>query len=141
MRYRVFLDTNILISGIFFHGNESKILDMTEIDLITCEDVVEELKKITVKKLKYLGERSLEIALSELDRALSDIEVIPKAGYAKKLKTAEQLINHRKDIPILAAGLEVSPDYFISGDAHFFTEKVKNIVKVKTAKEFLSETA
>lgn len=45
MRYRLFLDTNILISGIFFEGNESKILDMTEIDLITCEDVVEELKK------------------------------------------------------------------------------------------------
>ncbi len=27
MRYRVFLDTNILISGIFFEGNESKVLD------------------------------------------------------------------------------------------------------------------
>ena len=40
MRYRIFLDTNILISGIFFEGNESKILDMLEVELITCEDVV-----------------------------------------------------------------------------------------------------
>jgi len=47
MRYRIFLDTNILISGIFFEGNESKILDMVELDLITSEDVVDELKKIT----------------------------------------------------------------------------------------------
>jgi predicted nucleic acid-binding protein len=52
MRYRVFLDTNILISGIFFEGNESKVLDMVEIDLITCEDVVEELRKVVLKKLK-----------------------------------------------------------------------------------------
>ena len=55
MRYRIFLDTNILISGIFFEGNESKILDMVELDLITSEDVVDELKKITKKKLKYFG--------------------------------------------------------------------------------------
>ena len=54
MRYKVFLDTNILVSGIFFEGNKSKILDMTEIDLVTCEDAVEELRKVTVKKLKYL---------------------------------------------------------------------------------------
>jgi predicted nucleic acid-binding protein len=38
MRYRIFLDTNILISGIFFEGNETNLLDMTEIDLITCEE-------------------------------------------------------------------------------------------------------
>ena len=113
---------------------------MAEIDLVTCENVIEELRKITIKKLKYLGDRSLEVALLELDRAVSDIEVMPKTGYAKKIKAAEQLITHTKDVPILAAVLEVLPDYFISGDAHFFTEKIKNIVKIKTAKEFLSET-
>jgi predicted nucleic acid-binding protein len=47
MRYRIFLDTNVLISGIFFEGNESVLLDMTGIDLITCEDVGDELHKIT----------------------------------------------------------------------------------------------
>src|SRR3972149_8624042 len=117
MRYKVFLDTNILVSGIFFEGNESKILDMTEIDLVTCEDVVEELRKVTAKKLKYLGERPLEIALSELERALSDIEIIPRSKYFKKLKIAEQLITHKKDIPILAVVLATTPDYFLSGDS------------------------
>jgi len=73
MRYRIFLDTNILISGIFFDCNESKILDMPEVELITCEDVVYELKSVTKKKLKYLDQRNLEIALIEVDRALSDI--------------------------------------------------------------------
>jgi len=68
MRYKVFLDTNILISGIFFEGRESKVLDMVELDLITCEDVVKELRSVVVKKLKYLKERTLEIALSETEK-------------------------------------------------------------------------
>lgn len=112
---------------------------MTEIDLITSEDVVEEVKKVTIKKLKYLGDRPLEVALSELERALSDIEIIPKVEYIKKMKVANQLINHKKDVPILAAVLAAAPDYFITGDFHFFTETIKSIVTVKNAKEFLSE--
>lgn len=139
MRYKVFLDTNILISGIFFEGNESILLDMAEIDLITCEDVIEELQRITKKKLKYLGERSFEIALLELQRALSDIEIIQRSKYIKKIKMAEQLIGHKKDVPILAAVLTVNPDYFLTGDIHFFSEKVRNVVNVKTTKEFFAE--
>ena len=139
MRYKIFLDTNILISGIFFEGNESILLDMTGIDLITCEDVVEELQRITRKKLRYLSERSLEISLSELQRALSDIEIIPRVKYIKKIKTAEQLIGHKKDVPILAAVLASKPDYFLTGDLHFFIEKVKKVVNVKTTKEFFAE--
>lgn len=60
MRYKVFVDTNILLSGIFFEGNESTILDLVELDLITSEDVIDELKKVIRKKLKYLKERTFE---------------------------------------------------------------------------------
>jgi len=37
MRYRIFLDTNILISGIFFEGNEAKILDTGDLHFFTDE--------------------------------------------------------------------------------------------------------
>ncbi len=50
MRYNVFVDTNILLSGIFFEGNESRILDLVEIDLITSADNVAELRKISLQK-------------------------------------------------------------------------------------------
>jgi len=33
----------------------------------------------------------------------------------------------------------VNPDYFLTGDAHFFTAKVKSIVNISTAKEFLAK--
>ena len=45
MRYKFFLDTNILLSGIFFEGNESKVLDFVELYLITSEDVSENCGK------------------------------------------------------------------------------------------------
>ncbi len=139
MRYGIFLDTNILISGIFFEGNESKILDMVELDLITSEDAVDELKKITKKKLKYLGRRTLEIALSEIDRALYDIEILSSKKYMEKFAKAKELITHEKDIPILAAALHAKVDYLLTGDSHFFTDKVKAVIKVRTTREFLDE--
>jgi putative PIN family toxin of toxin-antitoxin system len=139
MRYKVFVDTNILISGIFFKGNEAKILDMPELDLITGEDVVDELKKITKKKLKYLGERTIEIALLEIDRALCDIEILPGKKYIVKFTRAKELIAHEKDIPILAAALYAKANYLLTGDSHFFTDKVKAVIKVRTAREFLNE--
>lgn len=139
MRYKVFLDTNILISGIFFEGNESEILDMVELDLITSEDVIDELKKITKKKLKYLGNRTLEIALLEVDRALYDIDILPREIYEGNILEAKKMITHKKDIPILAAALYANVDYLITGDSHFFTYKVKDVLKVRTTREFLEE--
>ena len=137
MRYKVFVDTNVLLSGVFFEGNESKILDLVEIDLVTSDDVVDELRKVVRKKLKYLKERTFEIAFAETEKALTDISIIPRSKYIHKLKKSGSLITHKKDVPILAAVLYAKPDYFLTGDAHFFTEKIKNIVNVLTAKEFL----
>ena len=139
MKYKVFVDTNILLSGIFFEGNESSILDMVELNLITSEDVVNELRKVVRKKLKYLEERTFEIGLAEIEKALSDIVIIPRTKYSHKLKEAEFLIKHKKDIPILAAVLYAKPDYFLTGDAHFFTDHIKSIVNVMIARDFLAK--
>jgi putative PIN family toxin of toxin-antitoxin system len=139
MRYKVFLDTNILVSGIFFEGNESRILDLVELDLVTSEDVVDELRKVVKKKLKYLKERPFEIAISETEKAITDISIIPRSKYNHKLKEAEALVTYKKDAPILAAVLYAKPDYFLTGDGHFFTDKIKSIVNVATAKEFLAK--
>ena len=139
MRYRVFLDTNILLSGIFFEGNESRILNFPEVDLITCEDCVGELHRVVRKKLKYLGDRSLELALLELEKALSDIEVLRRPKYRAKINAAEKLLSHKKDIPVLAAAITIKPDYLLTGDRHFLTSKIRKVLNVKTSSEFLSE--
>jgi predicted nucleic acid-binding protein len=138
MKYKVFVDTNILLSGIFFEGNESSILDLVELGLITSEDAVFELRKVVKKKLKYLKERTFEIALAETEKALSDIVIVPRTKYSHKLREAEALMKYRKDIPILAAVLYIKPDYFLTGDMHFSTDQIKKIVNVINARDFLS---
>ena len=137
MRYRIFLDTNILISGIFFTGNESKILDLVEIDLVTAEDVIDELHKVVHKKLKYLTDRTYEIAIQEMNRAVSDIVVLKNKNYQHLISKTERLITHKKDARILAAVLAAKPDFFLTGDAHFFTDDVRRVIPVMTAREFL----
>ncbi len=91
------------------------------------------------KKLKYLKERTFEIALVEIEKALADIVVIPRTKYSHKLREAEFLIKHKKDIPILAGVLYVKPNYFLTGDTHFFTDNIKSIVNVITAGNFLAK--
>ncbi len=59
--------------------------------------------------------------------------------YSHELKKAEFLIKHKKDIPILAAVLYVRPDYFLTGDAHFFNDNIKSIANVVTAKDFFAK--
>jgi predicted nucleic acid-binding protein len=74
-----------------------------------------------------------------MERALSDIGIIPRLSYNQKIKDAEKLISHKKDIPILAAVLFAKPDYFLTGDVHFFADKVRKVVTVMTAKDFLDK--
>jgi len=39
----------------------------------------------------------------------------------------------------LAAALYANADYLLTGDSHFFTDKVKSELKVRKAREFLDE--
>jgi len=39
----------------------------------------------------------------------------------------------------LAAALYANADYLLTGDLHFFTDKVKSKLKVRKAREFLDE--
>jgi len=42
MKYKVFVDTNILLSGIFFEGNESSILNI--LNVTTAKDFLAKIK-------------------------------------------------------------------------------------------------
>ena len=51
MRYRIFLDTNVLLSGIFFEGNEAKLLLYLEIP-----DEVEVYRLLGEKEITLLSD-------------------------------------------------------------------------------------
>ena len=43
LRKKIFVDTNVVISGTFFEGNESKLLSLEDVVLHTSDVVVKEL--------------------------------------------------------------------------------------------------
>ena len=139
MRKRIFVDTNIIISGIFFAGNEAKLLSLEEIDLYTSDVVIKELKDVALSKFKSLKMEDKRLALMEIERSLVDLElIIAEKDYRKNIKKAEELIRKEKDSKILAAVLTISPDYFVTGDKDFHNPRIKQLVEVRYTKEVLT---
>lgn len=130
---RVFIDTNILISGIIFKGNEHKILNLCikkKINLLLSEYVIKEAHRVFSKKFPehlYLLKNTLDILNYELIK-------IPKK---EEIKKHTYLTKDITDLPIVISAINAKPDYFISGDKDFFTNKIRQKLKVVTSKEFL----
>jgi len=75
------VDTKRPSSGIFFDGNESRILDLVELDLVTCEDVLMNAKS-GLGESSNIEERPFEIALAEMDKALTEYFNSSSVKYA-----------------------------------------------------------
>ena len=128
---RIMLDTNIIISGLAFAGNERKLLNTAyrkNATLIISEYVALETK--AVLKKKFPGKENL---LDELNNHFK-VEI---AGLPSKeeITEAESIIREQKDAVILATALRVKPDIFVSGDLDFHTSKITSLINVMHSKE------
>ncbi len=131
--FRVILDTNILLSGLFFNGNERKILEMflqEKIHLILPEHVVAEAKEVIQRK--SIGFGKLSIKSEGLFELIANKAQIPKLSeYGHNFSKAKEIVRDRKDAPILAAVLSVEHDYFLSGDKDFIVLGLKTHISTK----------
>ena len=140
MRKKIFIDANVIISGTFFEGNESKLISLENVDLYTSDVVIEEVKDVAMRKFKSLKMEDKRIALMEIERSLVDLEVIVKEkDYKKSIEKAKKFILKEKDLKILAAVITINPDYFVTGDKDFHNFKIKQLVPVRYTKEVLND--
>ena len=140
MRKKIFIDANVIISGTFFEGNESKLISLEDADLYTSDVVIKEVKDVAMRKFKSLKVEDKRIALIEIERSLIDFEVIVKEkDYKRNIGRAKKLIRKEKDSKILAAVLAINPDYFVTGDKDFHNFKIKQLVPVRYTKEVLED--
>ncbi|MCX6010129.1 MAG: putative toxin-antitoxin system toxin component, PIN family [Chloroflexi bacterium] len=129
-RHRVFLDANTLISGLFYEGPESTLLQLGLtgiVELITCTLVIDEIRIVIQRKFP-----ECEPMFSDVTNALTIIKT-------EDGKEAEELIRDRKDAPILASALKAYPDYLVTGDKDFHTPEIKKRLNVVTTKELLAK--
>jgi predicted nucleic acid-binding protein len=81
---RIFIDANILISGIVFEGNEREFLKKSiskEIQLVSSEDVINEVTKIIEMKFPEFLDVYRELLV------ILNIEIISRKKYKDKIKT------------------------------------------------------
>jgi len=140
LRKKIFIDANVIISGTFFEGNESKLISLEDADLYASDVVIKEVKDVAMRKFKSLKVEDKRIALIEIERSLIDFEVIVKEkDYKRNIGRAKKLIRKEKDSKILAAVLAINPDYFVTGDKDFHNFKIKQLVPVRYTKEVLED--
>lgn len=130
------IDTTSLISGIVFKGVEHKLLKLVEkkeIKLVLSDYIIEETLRVLKRKF---GAKAF---LFNEFLGIIDCEIIRKKDYSHLIKKYKDAIDDHKDLPILASAIVAKPDFFISGDKHFKTEKIKKLVNVSSSAELLGK--
>jgi len=114
---RVVVDTNILISGLLWDGNESEILKLCktgEITLIISPDIIIELESV-------LSRKKFGLTKTEIDSAIGEILSI------SKIVNPRAIIDIIKEDPddniILECAIEGNAELIISGNKHLFNLK------------------
>jgi uncharacterized protein len=123
---RVMLDSNILISGIVFSGNERKLINTIyskSLILVLNEHIEFEVKSVIRKKFP----KQKSILRNLLDLMIVEYTAIPSVDMVKE---AKQLIRDPKDAIILASAINAQPDIFVTGDLDFHTDVVRKLINV-----------
>ena len=120
---KVFLDTNVLASGIATRGLCSELLESVihDHELLTCQPVLRELEGVLIEKLR-----------------LPEAVV---AGFLALLKAEGTMVESRKnpsirikdsdDIPILACAIAGKADVFVTGDRELLNlRKIEDLAVV-----------
>ena len=134
---RIFLDSNVIISGIYSKaGPPGKILDLHtagRIQIVVCKFVLEEvIRNIRVKRSK-----GIPALYAFLSNAPPTVAVDP--GINEILLWAKYL--SQEDAIILAAAIHARVDFFITGDKHFHSAALKSQklnLKILTPAEFIA---
>ena len=133
---RVFLDTNVIFSGLYSRRGPAGIIIDRFIDrgfaIIVSQQVLEELVR-TIKE-------KLPAALPALRKLLGSVslEIVKDPDYEVVAEWAE--IIHHDDAAILAAAVAAQPDYLVTGDKHFFEAPAiieKSGLRIVTPNRFL----
>ncbi|MDP2918665.1 MAG: putative toxin-antitoxin system toxin component, PIN family [Dehalococcoidia bacterium] len=134
----VFLDTNVLFSGLYSpNGPSGRILKhyiTGKIRIVVSQLVLEEVVR-TIKEKLPVALPAFRILL------LNSPPVIVKDPTAAEIARWSKVIDVA-DAAILASAVTIKPDYLVTGDKHFFANKAtvkKARLKIVTPAQFVKE--
>lgn len=130
---RIMLDTNILVSAIFFPSATTRelIVKLSKNNrIVICDYVIEELRLVTERKFP-----SKRIALENFFMELPfDMVFTPKNLELDKFPKVRDV----KDSPILATAILEAVDVFVTGDKDFLVVDIET-PDIVTMTEFIEK--
>ena len=129
---RVVLDTNVIVSGLNFPGNERLILELAlrgRFELCLSPFILEEVAGVLGRKFDWAEERS-----SQALRALGDAATI-----VEPRQRPEVIQGGHADNRILECAVTASADYLVTGDRrHLLPLEEHQGARILNAPRFLS---
>jgi len=132
---KVFIDANVLISGIVFDGNELKVLlDSLKKGyvLVISEHVVEESFRTILDKFPEHCKLLYEFI------ELANFEILPKEEYLDKLSDYD-IVRDKHDRHVLASAVITNCKYIITGDKDLLVLKKYDKIEILKAKAFIDK--
>ena len=130
---RVIVDTNVFISGIFWPGPPSKIMDLWangKLQIVLSTEIFEEYKRVT-HELK--GKFPLVDVTSILDLVFFHSE------FCNSVKLPQSVCKDPDDDKFLACALEAGVNVIISGDKHLLDVSGYQGIEVLSPAKFIRQ--
>jgi putative PIN family toxin of toxin-antitoxin system len=131
---RVVLDTNVLISGLFWGGNESKVLrkcQLKELENFISKEIIKELVRVMNHPKFGLSEDEIEEAVGM---------VLAFSTMVNPGKTFRIIEKDPSDNKFLECAYAAKAKYIISGDEHLLSLGKFKGIKILNARGFLNQT-
>lgn len=133
---RLVLDTNVWLSGIFWDGESSRIIEKAEknnIKLIISEDILSEIINVLNKESKFQKYiLNLKSSVEDIVRTILSLSTLIETRTKLDIIKADP-----KDNIILEAALEGKTEYIISYDNHLLNMIEFRGIKIISPGEFL----
>lgn len=130
---RIVLDTNVFISGIFFSGAPSKILQAWEADrirLVLSPSILEEYRRVAKALSKQYSQINIE----------SIIELVAiHAEMVGDIELPESVCTDPDDDKFLACAVKARAEFICTGDKALLKTSGYQSVRVLTPSEFCRE--
>jgi len=132
---RITVDTNILISATFWHGDSEKIIDKAEnkeVTLVLSKEILEEYNQV----LEYE-----EIKEKIKNKNLEMKKAMLKIGTISEIVEVNSKVDAVKEDPddnkIIECAIDGNSEYIITKDRHLLKLKEHKGIKILTPEEFL----
>lgn len=131
---RIVIDTNMLISAIFWTGEPKQLLNQVrhqKVTFITSENLLDELKEVLMRQ-----DKPFKLSAGEAERIVTAMR-----NLAEIVRTHSQVTvcHDERDNKVIECAIDGKADCIISGDLHLLGVESYKGVKIMTVSDFLND--